>query len=111
MRSTLLKTVLRARTDFDELEARQPMRRRADRAASGFASRSQGERRSVSEGRLVLYFFSVLMCTALGVILEEMRMVGGAWSLFIVGAAFLLAALRALFSPPGNARKRRPNWR
>jgi hypothetical protein len=53
----------------------------------------------------------VLVCTALGVVLEEMRLTGAAWSLFIVGAAFLLAALRALFLSPSPNRKRPQNWR
>ena len=109
MRSDLLKSVLRGRAEFGRPAALPPARRRSDRALLRHAALTHSERRSFSEARLVLCFFSVLVCTVLGVVLEEMRMPGAAWSLFIVGAAFLLAAVRALFMPPGTVRKRRPH--
>ena len=112
MRSDLFKSVTRPRVEFGRPEASTPARRRSDRVLLRHAAApSDNERRGFSEARLVLYFFAVLVCTVLGVVLEEMRLAGAAWSLFIVGAAFLLAALRALFVPPGSSGKRGTGWR
>ena len=52
--------------------------------------------------RLVAYFAIVLLCTVLGVGLAEMRVAGATWASFIIGAAFLLAAVRRLTAQAVN---------
>jgi hypothetical protein len=99
------KPVRRVRTEFDSTVALTPRRRRSDRDPSRQFGLYEPESRNGSEARLILYFAAVLVCTALGVGLEEMRMAGAAWSLFIVGAAFLSAAVRALFVAPRRVTK------
>lgn len=98
------KPVRRVRTDFNSTAALTPRRRRSDRDPSREFAVYAPESRSSSEARLILYFAAVLVCTACGVALEQLRMPGAAWSLFIVGAAFLLAAVRALFVAPPRRR-------
>jgi hypothetical protein len=106
MPSNTFRTVRRVRTDFSGAAAITSQRRRSDRDPALRFPMSEHEPRHGSEARLVLYFAAVLVCTACGVALEEMRMAGAAWSLFIVGAAFLLAAVRTLFVAPSSTAKR-----
>jgi hypothetical protein len=64
------------------------------------------ETRRAREARLLLHFGAPLVSTALGLALNALRMQSAAWCLFIISAAFLVAALRALFVFPGNAADR-----
>jgi hypothetical protein len=107
------KPLRRIRADFDSSIAVTPRRRRSDREPALKLTLQETELRHGTEARLILYFAAVLVCTALGVGMEEMRMVGAAWSLFIVGAAFLLAAVRTLFAVPrpSNSDRHRPRRR
>lgn len=105
--NTAFKPVRRVRTEFSSPVAAPPRRRRVDRDPSLQFGVYESRQHQGVEARLALYFAAVLVCTALGVGLEEMRMAGAAWSLFIVGAAFLLAAVRTLFVTPRAAKKRR----
>ena len=98
------KPLRRVRSEFNSTAALTPRRRRTDREPSREFAVYEPESRNSSEARLILYFAAVLVCTTFGVGLEQLRMPGAAWSLFIVGAAFLLAAVRALFVAPPRTR-------
>ena len=106
MPSNAFKPVRRVRSEFNGTVALTPRRRRSDSDASLQYAQYEPESRHGAEARLILYFAAVLTCTVFGVALEELKMPGAAWSLFIVGAAFLLAAVRALFVAPPRASKR-----
>ena len=100
MRYNDFKPMRRVRPEFDSPIALTPQRRRSDHDPSLQFGLPEGESRPGTEARLILYFAAVLVCTAFGVALEGLELPGAAWSLFIVGAAFLLAAVRALFVAP-----------
>lgn len=106
MRYNEFKVLRRVRTEFESPVPLAPRRRRSDRDPSLKLGLHEPEARHGTEARLILYFAAVLVCTAFGVALEGLQMPGAAWSLFIVGAAFLLAAVRALFVAPRDTPRR-----
>ena len=76
----------------------QPLRRRLsdyDAALNELRSRPNRPADSVDR-RLTAYFAIVVLCAAVGIASAEMRVPGATWAFFIVGAAFLLAAVRRL---------------